>query len=89
MIDDHEVDKLLTNLAKIRGPNGFSEDEANILINWAKEIIYNYTLYTLVIDGLVNVDVQDGEIMVNITELGMIEVEKNLTDAPQQTDLLQ
>jgi hypothetical protein len=90
MLDDEDTGKLLMMFQNVRGKQGFSEDEANVLLKWAGEVVMNYTLFSLVIDGHVQMDVNEkSEVVFSITDSGMEQVEDSLDDIPPQSNLLQ
>lgn len=78
LLEDEDVSKLLMSFNNTRKEAGFSEEEANLLINWAQEVVFNYTIYSLIIEGHVAVNIEDNEPVFSLTDTGMEEVETKI-----------
>lgn len=89
LLEDEDVSKLLMSFNNTRKDAGFSEEEANIVINWAQEVVFNYTLYSLIMDGHVEINVEDDEPVFSLTSSGMEEVETSVLSFNPQTDRIQ
>lgn len=75
---DEQVMTLIMSLAQARGDKGFTEDEAQELVDWAVEVRINYELLGLILDGFiaVNWDSEHGEPAFKLTEKGIKERER-------------
>lgn len=59
MLNDDDCEKLIMALAKARGESGFTEEEVDILIEWANRTRMHYALLDMTLKGMffaVNLD---------------------------------
>lgn len=76
-LSDEETEKLILSLASARGNKGFTEADAQKIVDWANEMRIGEAALANVLDGLLTVDVrEDGEIMFGQTEAGLKVAEK-------------
>lgn len=78
MLTDDEIQTLVLSLAEARGDDGFTEDEALVVLNWANRTRIEQAALECVLKGMttVNVDPKSGEIMFKITQRGISAVDK-------------
>lgn len=69
-INDEQAAQLIMSLAESRGDEGFTEEEAQAVLDWANGAIINFALLNGVLDGDIFTDVEEGEVVFGITEQG-------------------
>ena len=70
VLEEDEVEILILSLAKGRGEEGFTEEEALAVVNWAALTRINEALLNLVLRGFAQIGWQDNEPTFQITDQG-------------------
>lgn len=63
-MNSEDIEKLITKLAETRGEDGFTTDEAIVLIRFASQAEADFAMLNLIRQGKVDVDVEDNEIVI-------------------------
>jgi hypothetical protein len=63
MLSVQQSNRLIVSLATVRGRFGFTDDEAQSLLQQANDACVGWTVFEAVIRGLAYVDVRGGEVM--------------------------
>lgn len=70
-LDDTEIEQIITSFAQARGEEGFTEEELVSIIKWCENQRMGETILSLVVRGLVLIDLNaDNEPVFSISEKG-------------------
>lgn len=75
LLNDEQVEKILLSLHASRGEEGFTEDEAAKVLDWASDAIIQIILLEGIFEGTFNVNIKEGETVFSLTEKGMKEAQ--------------
>lgn len=89
ILNDEQAQAFLLSLADVRKQEGFTEEEAQKVIDWAAESVISYSLFQGVISGDMYINVVDGEVVFGITEQGVEYAEANLMGTLSNSDITQ
>ena len=67
---NYEVISLTESLARSRGENGFTPEELDLVLEWARFTRINEATLNLVVRGLAEVDWREGEVFLGISKEG-------------------
>lgn len=70
LVTGKEVETLILSLANARGEEGFTEEECVAMVRWAERARLDAILLGFILDGTCDINLQNGEIAVKITEAG-------------------
>jgi hypothetical protein len=69
-LTDEEAQKFIMALAYTRKEEGFTEEEAQVVLDWAHGAVVDHALFTAVLNGDMFPDVKEGEVVFGITDQG-------------------
>jgi hypothetical protein len=75
ILTEDEVEKVILALAAARGEESFTEEEVFELVKWAEKVRIEESLLSLLLDGLVNIDLRDGEPVFMLNDEGKVYIE--------------
>jgi hypothetical protein len=70
IITDAQAQAMISSLAMKRGKEGFTEQEAHKIVNWANEVLVFHEFFKLIVKGYIAIDVIDGEVCFSLTKAG-------------------
>ena len=70
ILTEEETESIIMSLALSRGDKGFDEGDAKVVVAWAKSAIMFYKIFEMVKNGLVAIDVKNGEAVFSKTPEG-------------------
>jgi len=83
-LPDADLRALILNLGRVRKERGFSEEEGICLVGTANAEFRVWKLFEATIRGIIDVDVQDGEVVFQLPSDRDAPYPENLKDQPEQ-----
>lgn len=69
-LSQQECDTLILSLAAARGDAGFTQEDAEAVVNWARQVRFDAGLLEAILAGDMLVNVVDGKVAVRLTPNG-------------------
>jgi hypothetical protein len=70
ILSDEELSTLIQSLGRQRGTRGFNDLDIDALTKWALDVRIGASMLELVLKGMVEVGIEDGEPVFQVSELG-------------------
>lgn len=70
MVSDNDVQKLIYSFLLARGEKGGNEQEVEIILDWAHDVVISSALLESVLSGTMLIDIENDEIVYKLSDEG-------------------